>query len=423
MLQPTIQKLFPNTDPICYTLLTGILFFGYMIGTFFVGMLTKNYGRRNSTIYILYAFSFLAFAVILFENIYYIIVCRFFIGICMGIIGAQFISNLAEFLPNEGKEIIILSMFIFFRIGIIYFLLSFKFVISNNIENNDQLLNWRCVFLISALPVIGVTIASFYILKDSPKLLLNKKKLDDAIETLQYLAHEKNQVVNFQISQEDIRALREEYEYNNNIDNFNESSNKLTFSFKSLFSQKFRVLIILSAGIFITTSMINITNMYSLPLMLYSKVENNKQDMTFQILFTQVVTIPAILLTALTCTVIGRKTTILIGFIFCLITSSFTSVFQEGLIVCSAFVNFFIIFSLCTVKIYVIEAFPTKLRDYALAFCFCIAKSGDALTPFLCNYTLVLYSYGPMVLTNLLCILGMISAALLPFDTKGTRIE
>lgn len=409
MLSPILKDLFPESERLV-VFLASALYIGYMVGTFFTGGLTESLGRRKSIIYLLFLYTFLAFSTCIYENLYILILYRFFIGVCIGIIGPQYISNLSEFLPALHKEIVLLSMSICYRIGVVYFILVFKFF-SPNLNPHY----WRQTLLVSALPVFLLMGLSLFYLRDSPKLLLVKRKVDEAVDLLYYIAPRRA------ITPEDIQILREEYSEH--------EQPEMKISYKQLFGTKFRMLILLCACIFLATSMVNLINSYSIPLILM-KMEKTKgssdfigSHLAYEVLLTQVVTIPAVLISAMVCRLLGRKKTIMLGFAFCFLASAIPSLFTTGLIAASSFINFFVIFAYCSVKIYVIEVFPTQLRDYALSFCFFSGKLGDAITPPFCNLSLMLYSYGPMVFTNIVCLLGVIDSFLLPYDTVGLHVE
>jgi len=187
---------------------------------------------------------------------------------------------------------------------------------------------------------------------------------------------------------------------------------------------------VLCSLIFLTTSMVNVIYIYALPIILVKREQSQinlnpegSSTVAQEMLLTQIVTIPSILLSALICKYIGRKNTIAIGMILCFIASAIPAYLGKKLIISSTLVNFFIIFGQCTIKVYVIEAFPTKLRDYSLAFCYFISKFGDALTPILCNWAFNSYMYGPIIIANVLCLVGSICTLLLPFDTLGLHVD
>lgn len=176
MLMPAMRKIFSseNVNDSWYefvlTFMASAFFFGFMMGTFFVGYLTKKYGRRNSINVMLNLYFIFSILIFMIENIYWITFMRVFIGFCMGILSPQFITNLSEFLPTENKEMVILSMYIFYRMGIIYFLFNFKLIMPNY-----EIENWRYTFFICSLPILLILVLSHLYLKDSPKLLFLKK--------------------------------------------------------------------------------------------------------------------------------------------------------------------------------------------------------------------------------------------------------
>jgi hypothetical protein len=317
---------------------------------------------------------------------------------------------------------VILSMYIFYRCGILYFIFCFKLL-----QPDVTPEHWKETLLLSSLPIIFITILSRIYFQDSPKLHLSKKELYKAIDTVYDLAREKSKNGVFQISDRDIAHLKEEFVVNEHVEN----SNKVEFSYKNLFSHQYSTLIILCSFIFLCASMVNVIFIYSLPLMITRKTKFSrpnefhffKHDMAMEILITQIVTIPAIILSALICKLIGRKSTISMGFLLCFFATFVPCLTNKGLIVSSAFVNFFIIFAQCTIKVYIIEAFPTKLRDYALSFCFCISKIGDCLVPLMCNLSLNLFPFGPIAFASAICVTGLVASVSLPFDTLGLNIE
>lgn len=424
MLLPIIKKVFIKESEFLKTCLISALFFGYIIGSSLSGVFTNKFGRKDSINTFLFIFCILAITIGIFENIYYMTFCRLAIGMCLGMICPQYINNLSEFLPSENKEVVILSMYIFYRCGIIYFIICFKFI-----EPDKNLNNCKETFLLSSIPVILVTILSKCYLKDSPKLLINKNELYRALDTIYELANEKNLKKEYIIDDRDIEKMKEEF---TDLQNNRNSQYKLEFAYKNLFGTQFRYLIILCASIFLCGSVVNSIIIYSLPLMIVRKSQeinyktsfnNFHNDMAKDIFITQIVTIPAIIISTLICRVVGRKNTIIIGFSICVVCTFVPCIINHGLIASSTFVNFFIVFAHCTIKVYVIEAFPTKLRDYALSFCLCVSKIGDCMVPILCNISFNFFSLGPIAIANIVSICGMIAAFSLPFDTLGTHLE
>jgi MFS family permease len=412
MLMPSLNKIFSKNSETWKTLLASSLYFGYVSGTFLTGYLTKTVGRRFSLNICLFLFSLLSISLGLVENIHFMTFCRFMIGVTMGVVLPQNIANLSEFLPSENKELVILSMYIFYRLGIIYFIMCFSIT-----QPDIHLSNWKEAFLLAAIPIIVVTILTNVFFMDSPKLHLSKNELIQAVDTISHLKGETGSD-----QTETLRLLMEDMNSANRT--------QIEASYFNIFHKDYFRLSILCSLIFLTTSMVNVIYIYALPIILVKRQQDsfhsNSESPSIvaqEMLITQIVTIPAILLAALVCKFIGRKNTIAIGMILCFIASSIPAYFGKKIIFSSTLVNFFIIFGQCTIKVYLIEAFPTKLRDYSLAFCYFVSKFGDALTPIFCNLAFRAYIYGPIIIANILCLIGSICTLLLPFDTLGLHVD
>jgi MFS family permease len=406
LLQPALKSVF-NLEGFMNSFLASSIFIGYVLGTFLTGFTAKTIGREKTVNIVVGALVVFCVGICIFQNIYWICFCRFMIGFSKGVISSHFISNLSESLPDDLKEIVILSMFIFYRLGIIYIIFC-----SNLVMPNYETERYQLTLLTAAMPMIVVFLLVKYFYKNSIKLLMAKGEYEEARKRVL------EQACGRPLDEEEINSVinrfKEEAEMENNSGN--------NFSIFLLFGPKFKALTFLTAVVCVTASMVNITNIYSLPLILFTK-EVDKHKMNFEIMITQFVTIPAILLSAFVCKIIGKKVTIMFGFLFCLLSSFFPSILQEGIIIGSSFINFFIIFALVVIKVYIVEAFPTHLRDYALAFCLCIAKIGDTLTPLFCNIGFHIYSYGPLMLTNLLCLCGLLGSYYLPNETVNLHLD
>jgi MFS family permease len=405
LLQPALKTFF-NLEGFMYSFLASSIFIGYVLGTFLTGFTAKTIGREKTVNIVLSFLVAFCIGICIVQNIYWILFCRFMIGFSKGVISSHFISNLSESLPDDNKEIIILSMFIFYRLGIIYIIFC-----SNVIMPNYEIERYQLTLLAAAMPMVIVFLLTKYFYKNSAKLLMTKGEYEEAVKRLK-----EQSCGSGEYNEEAVNAIVEKFKEEAGQG----SGDKFTMS--ELFSHKYRMLTLLTTTVCVAASMVNITNIYSLPLILFSKAVD-KHKMNFEIMITQFVTIPAILLSAFVCKVIGKKVTIMFGFFFCLLSSLVPSIIQEGIIIGSSFINFFIIFALIVVKVYIVDAYPTNLRDYALALCLCFAKVGDTLTPFLCNVGFQIYAYGPLLLTNLLCLCGLLGSYYLPNEVTSLHLD
>jgi hypothetical protein len=85
--------------------------------------------------------------------------------------------------------------------------------------------------------------------------------------------------------------------------------------------------------------------------------------------------------------------------------------------------NFTIVLSFFVIKVYVVEAYPTKLRDIAIGACFFVGRLGDLICIPLCDLFFGFFPYGPVLLILILCIAGGISALMLPFETNKVPLD
>lgn len=406
MLIPSMKEIFTNSKPILLSFISSIFFIGYLIGTLFVGVITKYIGRRLCLIVSLNLLAFFGTIIAIWENLYSILFCRLAVGMLIGIVTPQMLSNLFEFLPQTGKELALFAPGIFYRLGVIYFLFSYRTIIPVT-----DITHWRFAFVVAIFPIIITIIFGVLFYYDSPRLLLNKNMITEAVEQLIKLSS----YTNTGITSDEIQRLHEEGRYL--------SSTPVDFSYMLLFDSQYIKLTLLCSLVFFFGSSISVTNLYCLPIILYDlQVTLPSIDSGMNMIITQVVTIPAIILGAFSCKYLGRKYTMVFGFSSCLIITFYPMIFKDGLVPSSAIINFFVMFAIVPGKLYVMEAFPTKLRDISLAFLFGVCKVGDSLTPFISDVSMKTYIFGPMIQISILSLGGLLAAYFLPQDANGKDI-
>ena len=139
---------------------------------------------------------------------------------------------------------------------------------------------------------------------------------------------------------------------------------------------------------------------------------------------SHIVTIPAVVIAAFVTRVIGRKGTMLCGLMCCGLMGVVTSIREDMVVMVSSMINFWIVFCLCSGRLFIMECFPTKLRDISLAVVMAFAKVGDSLTPFISDFLMErMIVKGPFLQISVLSVIGVVAITLLPFDTKGKITE
>ena len=407
LLIPVFNNLL-KLNPTTHIIMNSICYIGYAIGSIFVGLSTNYFNRKIPLLACLSIYSFFSVFVVFYESIIWISTCRFVIGFCLGMVSSLYLSNMSEYLPIYYRELtigIVLSNYI---LGILFYIYSFKLIM----PNFQHFERWRLILLVVAIPCILSFIFSIFVIRNSPRLLLNKDKFSEAVIELQMLTHNTGN----EITAQEQENLKREVMIC--------KSKNIDFSFSLLFSEKFYFLTTINLLLILMTSTAYVSNFFSLPLILY-KEEKKSPQMFYEIIVAQSFSIPAIILASLIAGLptLGRKYSILVGFIMCFIVSLYSSVFQRGLIVSCSMINFFIMISYFLSKVYLIESFPSKLRDHGMSVVFVVARLGESIAPSICELSFKSYDYGPLVFICVLSFIGMIVALLIPFETRGEALD
>lgn len=403
-----VFKVLLKLSPSAHIIMNSICYVGYAFGSFFVGLSTKYYNRKNPLIICLFVLAIFSVLIVLFQNILWICICRFIIGACIGMISSLYLSNMSEYLPIFNRELTIGIVLCNYILGILFYIYCFKLVM----PNYEKLERWRIILLIISIPCIISFVFGLLIIRNSPRLLLNKDKFSEAVLEIRTLTEK----TEFVFTDEDEEKLKREVMIN--------KSRNIEFSFSMLFSKKFYYLTTINLLLLLTTSMTYVSNFFSLPLILYNE-NKNSSAMFNNIIMAQSFSIPAIIIASLIAGIpnVGRKYTIMLGFFVCFIVSLYASVFEKGLVVACSLINFFIMVSYFLSKVYLIESFPSKLRDHGMSIIFVVARLGESFAPSICELSFKTYMFGPLVFISFLAFIGLIVAVLIPFETRGEALD
>ncbi|MFP7485475.1 sugar porter family MFS transporter [Priestia filamentosa] len=182
MAQPDQLNLTAFTEGV----VASSLVLGAAFGSLFGGRLSDNKGRRKSLMYLSILFFFSTLGCVLSPNLAVIVFFRFLLGLAVG--GASVIvpSYLAEMSPadrrgrmvTQNELMIVTGQFLAFMINAI---------IGNAFGDTGHV--WRYMLVIAALPAIALWIG-VAILPESPRWLVTKGKLGDALQVLQKIRKE-----------------------------------------------------------------------------------------------------------------------------------------------------------------------------------------------------------------------------------------
>ena len=179
---PTLEKYF-SLDAAQLGFSVAIVFVGSILGAFFGGILSDFFGRRKTLIFTAFLFFLSAVLTAVPQTIWQFNIARFIgglgIGISLPIVGVY----LAEIAPARlrGRVVTLNQLAITFGILISYIIGLFM---SNLGDESWQLLSsWRWSFGFEAIPAF-VFMVLLFIIPESPRWLIQKNRIGDAIEVL-----------------------------------------------------------------------------------------------------------------------------------------------------------------------------------------------------------------------------------------------
>jgi hypothetical protein len=323
----------------------------------------------------------------------------------MGGLDCLYLPTVAEFLPTENREFMMIASLVCSRIGIIFYVIFYSYVVGNSGDLND----YRYSMILSSLGTILFMIISIIVIKDSPRYLFSRNYASEALKVI-------SEIIPNDMEKELDRDLLKK-EANDFIFN-----NKIESNYSMLFTSKFLKTILLCSVIYFSSSINNIGNMYTLPLIFRNKYST---QLIWGIVFQQFMAIPGLISGAFIANnpSLGRKYAIFIGFLFALIISCFTLLIGDGFMATTGFINFFNIMAYLLIKVYVVEVFPTNLRIVALSFTLISGKFGDLLAQPLCDLLYNNLEYGPLILFMIASLLGGVASFILPYETSKQAID
>jgi Na+/melibiose symporter-like transporter len=307
--------------------------------------------------------------IIVFDNKYWI-ASRFLIGLFRGLRFPLLITNLSESLPEDSKDLILSFMFVSLRLGYIVIVYCIGLIMPN-----FEVENYRSALLMGGIPAVVSFFALLFTFNSSIKLMFHKSMYEEGIRSIKSISPES--------SEDDLYLLVESYKAENDS-----QVEETHLPYLLLFQKEYLCKTVSMLIICKTATVINVASIYALPLMLFDKGGHNNNHIVRDIIIIQLSAITAILVSTLLSKLFGKKVLICLGFLLSFVISSIPPVYGIGLVVCCALVNFFGVFPFFLNKISIVDMYPIHLRDLGLSFGLGVAKLADAVTPFICDFSL-----------------------------------
>ena len=407
---------------------TSSLFFGVAIGSGIASLLTSKFGRVLSikVSNVIFFISHLLMGIWLSLPIF--IICRSIVGLTLGIIIPIFMNIYGEYLPIKYRGFLLMVAWSFYGVGQLITNLVGLFVMPNLESSRLRLY----LLILTILPFLSL-IGCIFLLTDSPKGLLLSKNILDNRNSINAL----NEINKEDLNEEQQKKLKEE------VDNAKKISD--SFSFKDIIREMFgpelkkTTILMLFIFIYLGYNAFGIYSISSYFLDYLDEKENGKKNndpdnttdktpakeiIVNQIMYA-VAEIVANILGGFFGEIkkLGRKGGISI---FTFLAAIFTvlGLFKKILFEITSPIS-----SGCTTIYvnlamdYVVELYPTKIRDTSTSLLYMIYR----VSSFLCNFISMgcynINKYIPYIIYVICAILLCLFTFSLPYEMAGKSMK
>ena len=403
-------KAYFNLSDLQIQALSASLFFGVAIGSLSSGYLTKQIGRTCSLKYSYFVLFISHLMMAISLNVGMFLIFRLFIGIALGIIVPVSLNLYSEYLPIRVRGFFLLFTWSFFNIGLV---LSAVIMYWNMPHLEMSML--RTVFTILTLfPLISLVI-NLALLNDSPRSLILNNKYDEAFMLLTSMNHGKP------LSEDQKRLI---------ISNTTTQANDNTVGdIKELFQKKYLLSTILCISLFFIAAC-TYYGLYTISTLTVQEMNATEEEVDNKRIVKSQIAIACVCLFAYVIgglmaeiPQLGRKGVIwiwaLLNAIFIVPATYFpklyTLFFAIAMLSNNIWVNVLIT--------YIVEIFPTKLRDTSSGFLLMTFRVSCFVSQFL---YLGLFEVHFRVVYYLSCIMLVIAIGLtlvLPFESVNMPLD
>lgn len=170
--------------------LSSAVFCGMLIGGLFVGGLSDIIGRRPCLLGSLMLNTIAGLASAAAPSLAVLIFCRVIAGLGIGGSVPVVFSLGAELFPSpiRGKYLSIIASF--WMVGAIYTAFTAWIMLGEDLSGRKIIphVGWRSFAVVSALPAVIATALTYYLVPESPRFLLSKRRFSEAVVVLRRLS-------------------------------------------------------------------------------------------------------------------------------------------------------------------------------------------------------------------------------------------
>ena len=379
-LLPTLSDEWDLSDSIVSFIAVAV-FFGQFIGSLFWPHISDKYGRKRTCFYANLGEFITGLSAAFSPNIYVMIILRFLTGFCLGA-GSVGYTLYAEYAPSKVRGRLSILNQSFWAFGVLFTVCLAWITLEK--------LNWRWLLIISSLPWI-IILYFVYTLPKSVRWLYSKGRYDEAEELILNAAKTNGSIHKFEN-----KSLQR-----NNETLLMQIHKQKSGKWMDIFSRKyFRTSIL--CYISFTMFYFGYYGIAFISTRYFDDVSSDSTNSYLKILITSFSEIPALFVAVLIVDRIGRKWTLIIcsfifgGCMFLMVISSIQDNEYAGVIIVF-FARMAIAISFSVQTIYIIEYYPTSIRNRAVGLGTAIGRTGSMATTFISqmdNFTYAFYLYG-----------------------------
>ncbi len=243
-----------NLTPLREGMVTSALLLGGAVGAMLGGTLSDKYGRRKMIFCLSILFFISTLGCSLTPNFEFMVVSRLALGLAVGGASGIVPAYLAEVAPMEKRGRIVTQNELMICVGVSLAFI-FNALISIAMDGNSHV--WRYMLAVAAVPAV-VLFVGMMRLPESPRWLVSKGKVTEALEVLKKIRHSEALEVLKKIRHSEARAIAE---LNEIQDIVAAQLSQKPVSLKDLNTPWIRRCILIGMGIGITTQVTGVNSL------------------------------------------------------------------------------------------------------------------------------------------------------------------
>lgn len=396
--------------------ISSILFLGVALGSY-VSSYMVHFLFRKKTLHYGYILLLSSHIILSFSFHYYLFaIARFLIGVALGIIIPVSLNLLSEFLPGNSRALVLTGIWAFFSLGQ-GLQASIMLIGMPNLETS------KMKYVLFSLTIF-ILIA--FVLNDkfgieSPKHLILKEQYEEGFKVLNEMLLSKNEE---ELTYDEKEAIIQE---NKSLSN---CLSKSKIDIENLFSEHmytttlFTILLMFILS-FLFYGILLISTLTMRKLNIYETNNTNYSQIIINQIIVAFCSMPGNIIGGILCEIkkIGRRKTICLGFIISTLCSFSIIIFRSQYTILYSMYLFFVNISFNVCLTYVVEIYPTQLRDTSSGFLFACLRISGFFSQYLYLAFHIWHYMLPYYFSGIISALAIVITIKLPYDPSNQEFD